>query len=83
MEVSNQDYWTYICYDENCSGCLDASDLSHHTQGTYDAMHWFRTNKCPTKVAANVDVHGALWLGGAFIHLITYTYGIPQYVLEP
>lgn len=80
---SNQDYWTYYCGDNDCAACLDASDLSHHTQGTYDAMHLIRTTHCSNKVAANVQVNGTLILNSSeFIHLITYTYGIPQYIFE-
>jgi hypothetical protein len=70
---SNQDYKTYICWDSNCSSCLDDIDLSYHTQGTYDVMHWVRTQHCPNKVAANVAINGDLYGSGTFVHLITYT----------
>lgn len=77
---SNQDYKIYFCDDGNCSICLDAGDMTVHTQGTYDVMQWINQQHCPTKVPASISVIGDFPVGtGPYFHAVTYTYGKPQY----
>ena len=79
---SNQDYKIFFCDGGDCSLCLDAGDMTVHTQGTYDVMHWINQQYCPTKVPASISVLGDFPVAnGAYFHAVTYTYGIPQYHL--
>jgi len=77
---SNQDYWTYACVDYNCSTCLESDDMSHHTQGTYDALMWIRSNHCPTKTpyTATVDWEMGVGMDPLYFHRCSFTYGIKQ-----
>lgn len=80
---SNQDYKIYWCDDGSCSTCLDAGDMTVHTQGTYDVMHWINQQHCSTKVPASISVIGDFPVGtGPYFHAVTYTYGNPQYHLN-
>lgn len=72
---SNQDYLTYACVDSNCSTCLLTDDMSHHTQGTYDALMWIRSNHCPGKTPYAAVV-GWDTGGGVYFHTCTFTYGV-------
>ncbi|MCC6839666.1 MAG: hypothetical protein IT230_05855 [Flavobacteriales bacterium] len=77
---SNQDFPIYLCGGGDCSPCMDASDLTFHTQGTYDVMMFIRTNHCPTKQAITLTVDGDLILSeeGTLFHFCEYAYGIKQ-----
>ncbi|MBP8824797.1 MAG: hypothetical protein KBH07_14230, partial [Flavobacteriales bacterium] len=75
---SNMDYPIYLCGDYDCSPCLDASDLSFHTQGVYDVLSHIRNNYCPSKQAVTLTVDGdlAIGQGSTFLHFCSFTFGV-------
>lgn len=78
---SNQDNLIYSWEGGTGSFCLDANDMTFHTQGTYDVMLLIKAAQCPTKQLASITVLGDLsggWETYDF-HRVTYTYGKPQY----
>lgn len=82
---ATQDYADWIWSSGPGSGCIGASNLTYHTQGSYDMMHTIHDAQCPTKSYASCRIDGDEAVGGgSFQWLETYyTYGIPQYHLQP
>lgn len=78
---SNQDNLIYSWEGGTGSYCLDANDMTFHTQGTYNVMLLIKAAECPTKQQASVAVWGGVsgsW-ESYYFHDVTYTYGKPQY----
>jgi len=74
---SNQNNLIYSWSGGTGSYCLDASDMTFHTQGTYDVMLLVKAARCPTKQLASISVQGDLapCCGTFDFHAVTYTYG--------
>ena len=75
-----RDYRSYACQGGTaCSTCLSPTDMSFHTQGTWDLMGIIRQQHCPTKIAQGATVQGELASspqGVFYFHQVQYRYGV-------
>ncbi|MCW5899962.1 MAG: hypothetical protein KIT10_11905 [Flavobacteriales bacterium] len=74
------DYQTYACVTSGgCTSCLDPTDHSFYTQGTWDVAQTIRATHCPTKdlVVAAVNGTTLTCTGGCgfYLHVADFTYG--------
>ncbi len=74
---SNQNWLLYYCEGPDCSPCLDETDMSFHTQGTYDAMVQVRDTHVPFKELISCRVGGELHEDQKF-HFALFSYGKHQ-----